>query len=126
MLDNEPTGHVIEFCNPVFSDGLNVTVRSGAKWANRVCIGDRLLPTRTGETPPHNSQDRVIGVFYCALADLPAAILRHEHDPACRTKAGLAAELDRIYGPTDYGHRMVTAIVWTRETRFGGGPWGSD
>lgn len=126
MLDNEPTTHSIEFLNPVFNDGLNVTVRDGSKWANRVRLGDHLMPTRPGETPPHDAQNRVVGVFYCSLDDLPAAILRHEHDPTCRTKAGLAAELDRIYGPTGYGHRMVTAIVWTRDTRFGGGPWGSD
>ena len=126
MLTDDPQSHTIEFQNPVFHDGINVTVRNGDKWARKLKLGDHLMPTRTGETPPYDSQNRVIGIYYCSLDELPATVLRQEHDPKCRTKSGLAAELDSVYGPTRFGHRMVTVIVWIRETRFGGGPWGSD
>jgi hypothetical protein len=116
----------LEFLNPVFNEGLNVTVRNGDKWLHRVKPGDRVLLAKTGETPVMDSQNRVVGVFFCSLDELPSSILRHEHDPACRTKAGLRKCLDETYGPSPNGHRMVTAIVWLRDTRQGGGPWGSD
>ena len=121
-----PIIEALEFLNPVFNEGLNVTVRNGDKWLHRISPGDKIAVTKTGETPPVDSQNRVIGVFYCSLDELPAAILRHEHDPACRTKAGLRKVLDDTYGPTRDGHRMVTTIVWIRDTSQGGGPWGSD
>jgi len=53
-LADDTEGHVIEFDTPVFKDGVNVTVRNTDKWARRLRLNDRLLPTKTGETPPHD------------------------------------------------------------------------
>lgn len=106
----------IEFDNPIFHEGVNVTVRSGDKWAKRLRLGDYFVPVRSGcveDAPLH--VDCVIGIVYCPFDELPEGLLMHEHDPACQTKEGLAAELDRIYGPAR--NRLVTAIVWHRKRK---------
>ena len=116
----------LEFVNLAFKDGMNVTVRNGDKWLHRVKPGDRVLLAETGKAPLWDAQNRVLGVLYGSLDEIPSAVLKFEHDPACRTKKGLARVLDEIYGPAPHNHRMVTVIMWVRDTRQGAGPWGSD
>ena len=103
----------MDFLNPVFHDGMNVTVRDGDKWAEKLKVGDELALAETGA---NNARDggRVVGILYCSLDELPSGILKWEHDPACRTKAGLREILDKTYGKTQFGHRMVTAVIFYR------------
>lgn len=107
--------HSIEFLNPVFRwsrDGglaLNVTVRNGPKWSDKLSVGDEIEYTN------HNgayARSRVRGVLFCELADVPAGIHKMNHDPACRTVKGIAAELTKIYGPAPLGGRLVTVIFF--------------
>jgi hypothetical protein len=107
----------IEFDNPVFHDGVNVTVRAGDKWVKRLRLGDYFVPVKAGcvdDAPCHINC--VIGLFYCPVDELPDGLLVHEHDPACRTREGLEAELERIYGNAK--NRLVTAIVWHRKPKL--------
>src|SRR5690606_33462506 len=100
--------HEIDFVNPTFHSGLNITVRHGDCWTKLARIGDRLqIAGRTGEI-----QAPLIGMFYCDLRDIPQGILDLEHDADARTHAGLKRILDEIYGPTEDGDRMVTTLFF--------------
>ncbi|OSP56247.1 hypothetical protein [Pseudoruegeria sp. SK021] len=85
--------HAIDFVNPVFQSGMNITVRSQEGWKDRIRLGDSLritLPDREITVP-------VIGAIHCALADIPEGLLALEHDPAARTISGLQSVLENIY-----------------------------
>lgn len=81
---------LLEFSNPVFHDGVNVTVRRGTKWlgvhnayvdlGGKFCTGPVVLHTRA---VPFN--------------ELTDSDVQNEHDPSCRTVAGLATEMKRVY-----------------------------
>jgi hypothetical protein len=80
---------ILQFFNPVFHIGRNVTVRKGTKWANEVMavvLGDAntayVVPLVTHVQPFNLLTDK-------DLVD--------EHDPGCRTVAGLLADLQRAY-----------------------------
>lgn len=81
---------ILEFVNPIFLTGPNITVRRGDKWHGapqaRLRLADGSL------SPPvalHTELKR--------FDRLNAADLACEHDPACRTPAGLLAVLQQIY-----------------------------
>lgn len=100
----------LKFAKPVFRDAINVTVRLGQKWATQTSIGDRLeIASCEGETL---GEAGVVGIVVCPLGDIPSGLLAIEHDPACRTAAGLAEELARVYGKTIEPYQMVTALLF--------------
>lgn len=80
--------HKLEFSNPVFHAGTNLTVRRGTKWHGRewaaLRVGEASLTVRLS-TMTHK------------LVWLDDHWLRDEHDPACRTVSGLVAEMERVY-----------------------------
>ena len=81
---------VLEFAHAVFLDGRNTTVRLGIRWlgvpAARLRLADgSLSPLVTLETGQR------------VFRDLDEAALRFEHDPDCRTPAGLFARLSIHY-----------------------------
>ncbi len=104
-LGREPKEHTIKFENPVFETDLNVTIRNGPKWADTLGLGDVL---EWGD--PYGMYGRVVGVAYVSLEEAPSALLELNHDPACRTREGLKATLDRLYGLSK--RRMVTVILF--------------
>ncbi|WP_108484577.1 hypothetical protein [Oceaniglobus ichthyenteri] len=106
-----PDLHKIDFVNPTFHSGLNITVRHGDRWTKLARIGDRLqIAGREGEI-----QAPLVGMFYSDLRDIPQAFLDLEHDGDARTHAGLKTILDQIYGPTQDGERMVTTLFFLIE-----------
>ncbi|HDZ37663.1 MAG TPA: hypothetical protein ENH62_05155 [Marinobacter sp.] len=88
----------LEFQNAVFNDGLNVTVRQGDKWHGTT--GSVPVIDIAGRTfdEKYRGEAYVLGSLLLFFDDIPAGLLRHEHDPSCRTKKGLKAELKRVYG----------------------------
>ncbi len=101
--------HSIDFVNPTFHTGLNITVRHGDRWAKLARIGDTLLIAgRQGEI-----RAPLVGMLCCDLRDIPAGILPLEHDAAARDHEGLKRVLDDIYGPTDTAERLVTVLFFT-------------
>ena len=78
----------LKFSNPVFHAGTNLTVRRGTKWHREqwatVQIGDTRLTVR-------------LSCMTHRFAWLTDHWVRDEHDPACRTVAGLLAEMQRVY-----------------------------
>ena len=115
----EPKDLHVKFDNPVFHGGVNITVRDGAKWANTAKMGDILwvIEPDDDERQGFTKNGEVCGILHAPLDDIPAGLHKLNHDPKCRTKAGIKAELDRIYGANPWpGHRMVTVLFFYNPT----------
>ena len=89
----------LHFQNAVFNKHLNITVRQGDKWHGTHGTVDVMDDAGKDFLDKYRGQAYVLGTLLLLFDDIPAGILRHEHDPSCRTKAGLKDELQRIYGP---------------------------
>ena len=100
--------HKIDFVNPTFHPGLNISVRHGDRWTKLARLGDTL------QIAGHHGEIRapLVGMFYSDLRDIPQAFLDLEHDTSARSHAGLKQVLDDIYGPTPDGNRMVTTLFF--------------
>ena len=81
----------MEFKRPVFSPGINFTVRLGEEWAN----------LKVGEVIELEAPAWCLGlvthIIRCQLVDIPRFVLEKEHDPNCRTFDGLIATLKEVY-----------------------------
>lgn len=81
---------LLKFSNPVFNDGINVTVRHGTKWLGvSSAVIDLGGNFTTSPTALHTRS-----IAFNKLTDADVA---NEHDPSCRTVAGLAAEMKMVY-----------------------------
>lgn len=78
----------LKFCNPVFHAGVNLTVRRGRKWASQ----DIAVIDING----FQAVVKISSVTW-SFSFLSDENLRDEHDPACRTVAGLLEEMKRVY-----------------------------
>jgi len=97
------------FSNPVFHDGINVTVRRGYKWAD--AMGEVVDVVNTDDTgKPIMAQ--ILGVFITKLNTIPESILQHEHDPTCRTLHGIAKEMRNVYGDDVKDDEPVTVLFF--------------
>lgn len=83
------------FQNPVFHDGINVTVRNGYKWADTLGEIVEVVDTEQTQEP---EQAHVLGVLTMKLNTIPESILELAHDPKCRDLKGIMIEMKRIYG----------------------------
>lgn len=91
--------------------GLNVTVRKGEKWL-QTTLGEELVIRET-ETGEEISRGRTISAFYVSsLDEIPEFILQFEHEPACRTRAGLATVLEQTYGEDFAAEGFVVLTFW--------------
>jgi len=97
------------FSNPVFHDGINVTVRNGYKWAD--AMGEIVDVVDTdGEIEPVMAH--VLGALTTQLNKIPESILQHEHDPKCRTLEGITKEMRNIYGDDLAEDAPVTVLFF--------------
>ncbi len=71
----------IRFQNPIFQDGLNVTVRTGHR---NYEIGELVKI--------QNKVAKVLFLHVCKFQDIPQWILDNEHNPSCRNWSGLKRE----------------------------------
>lgn len=104
LIDNEAKDiQSLEFSNPVFHAGNNTTVRRGLKWYGteyaRLALGSETVIVRLSSMTQR----------FCYLTD---HYLRDEHDPSCRTVAGLLAEMKRVY-PGFSEYEDVTLVNFT-------------
>lgn len=95
---------LLEFKNPIFHDGVNITVRHGDKWN-----GVRQARIQLGGGHVSNRVD--LHTRLIKFSDLTDSELHFEHDPSCRTVAGLAEELKRVY-PEFTEESMVTVVTF--------------
>lgn len=104
--------HELLFSNPVFHDGVNVTVRKGDKWM-KANVGDTLLIKETGKNQ-QIAKGTLVGQAYLPLLLIPEVWLTFEHDPGCRNRAGLLAELKKNY-PNVTKDTWVTVLLFKLE-----------
>jgi hypothetical protein len=97
------------FSNPVFHDGINVTVRKGYKWADAMGeVVDVMNTDGTGEP----IMAHVLGVLTTQLDKIPESILMHEHDPECRTLRGITKVMREVYGDEVKDDEPVTVLFF--------------
>ncbi|MEK7191970.1 MAG: hypothetical protein AAB646_00440 [Patescibacteria group bacterium] len=101
--------HELLFQNPVFHQGLNVTVRNGDKWM-RPNVGDKLSIKETGKDAVI-SEGVVIGKALLPIRLVPETLLQYEHDPSCRNLTGLLTEMKRVY-PDFSEDSLVTVLLF--------------
>lgn len=103
---------VLKFLNPTGLDKPFTTVRHGMKWALRVAPGDQveLAQSFKDATPIMYGPATIASVITCPIQDIPADLLRQEHDPRCQGHSGLLEVLREVYGPgVDQGD-IVTVL----------------
>lgn len=88
------------FRNPIFKAGRNVTVRKGTYWINSEkanILIDNVMKTVDIKTRTMQFRDLTVGM------------LRDEHNPICRTLAGLYLEMCGMY--KDFTRYSVITII---------------
>ena len=101
--------HELLFQNPVFNNGLNVTVRNGDKWM-KANIGDSLVIKETGKDEVIET-GTVVGKALLPAKLVPESLLQYEHDSSCRNLVGLITEMKRIYSSFSEDS-MVTVLLF--------------
>lgn len=93
------------FANPIFNDGINLTVRRGDKWFG---IKEAALWDLKGNTYGRVNLFTTKQPFTQLYGD--PKFLKDEHDPACRTYDGLLKGMKEVYegfDPTE-----VVTLIW--------------
>jgi len=117
------------FQKPDFHQGVNVTVRRGAKWFGMLEVGDYVEIEATegfeneGMTGNYGYH-LVLGVaFVKDLDDIDSELLKFEHDPTCRTDDGLLKCLREVYGDNvdDCGEGFSVVVFYYGESLVGPG-----
>ena len=98
---------ILEFQRPSFLPGRNTSVRRGARWHGVTMARIRLADGGLSSPRPLQTECR-------PFASLSGAELRDEHDPDCRTVAGLLAVLQALY-PGFSVEEDVTLVHFTLE-----------
>lgn len=80
------------FKNSVFKRGINITVRRGTHWHNR-----------------KSSKFNILKSTVKRFRDIVDEDVKNEHDPSCRSKAGLLKEMKRVY-PGFTANETVTLV----------------
>lgn len=113
----------IEFNNMRFHCGLNLTVRNGDKWAGT--LPGTVLDIHETGNPDTATTATVMYAVLRRFNTLTDADLEHEHDPACRTVAGLRDALNRAYGVCQWGP-TVTLLFFKPNSKSPNGWIGVD
>lgn len=98
--------HEIKFGNPVFHNGLNLTVRVGTKWGV-IKPGDLFLLHDVDGTLVEHAIAIAAVTIDAIDEDNLARALYFEHDPKCRKPEGLNRELTVHYGEWEYPLTLV-------------------
>ncbi len=75
-----------------------MTVRHGRAWADSLDAEPFVYRSDFEDERDYIGEAHIVGVLTCLLFQIPAGVLLCEHDPSCRTKAGILAEMERVYG----------------------------
>jgi len=96
-----------------FKKRLNITVRSGSEWSNRLDVGEKFI---AGNDRSGFKTAKVRGNMTCDLGmlrdgDLRGVLLK-EHDPDARDYKGLKDTLQRIYGEDEIDDETLVTVVF--------------
>ena len=117
------TDRPLLFQKPDFHQGVNVTVRKGAKWFGLLEVGDFVELQSAGDGDVGNyGFHLVLGIaFMKDLDDIEPELLKFEHDATCRDELGIRAELERIYGEdVDDGEGFSVIVFYYGESLTSG------
>lgn len=104
--------HTLEFLNPVFRSGLNLTVRRGDKW-KKANPGDPLHIVKTGETDGRLGFVEDVIVTRFSSLNRYADLLQYEHDPECQNVEGLIKAMKRAYGDAfSTDDQVILLLFW--------------
>lgn len=106
--------HRLDFLNPKWHYGYNVTVRLGDKWLCKTNPGDKVSIYRTGAVAPLAS-GVIIQAEIMRFGDVRIKDLWIEHDPECRTPDGLIKAMLRAYPEFDLDSH-VTVLIFDIDT----------
>jgi hypothetical protein len=102
--------HQLDFINPMFHPGLNMTCRLGQKWL-QAKPGDIL--TICDVNGVKVGTGIAITTALTKFSALPQAWLRFEHDPPCRHLTGLAEAMRLSYGDAfNISSEVVSLLFW--------------
>lgn len=109
---------ILQFINPEYHEGLNLTVRKGNKWYNQAPVGSKVVMVKTG------CDEAEIEGIITGTRKLPfLAINEHElyleHDSTCRDIDGLMTAMKRAY-PSFLESDEVTMLFFWIESSLGG------
>ena len=102
--------HTLEFLNPEWHHGENVTVRLGDKWIKKAFTGQKVVIVKTGEIKPV-AEGIITEIRSCFFGSISIGELLKEHDPECRTPRGLAYAMLLAY-PEFSLNSLVTVITF--------------
>jgi hypothetical protein len=103
---------ILLFKNPIFREGLNVTVRNGIKW-NSLKPGEEISVRETGKEDVELFKAKVLLACVTDISELPNYWLTFEHDGSCATVEGIKNGMDTVYGEGNWGP-IVTVVMFVR------------
>jgi hypothetical protein len=100
----------MDFLNPEFYPGMNVTVRRGDKWYNKARVGDAIEFYKIGLLEPINC-GKIVGMAYLPFLLIPEQFLSYEHDLTCDNFMGLLEAMKKAY-PDFSAEELVTVVIF--------------
>ncbi len=112
--------HELLFLNPCVNVGdINLTVRLGDKWLKQANVGDNIVICKTPEeeggtaTATQLANAVIVGQMFLPFSQIPPSLLKLEHDPECRSFAGLVRAMTAAYGTSfDINTADVTLLFF--------------
>jgi hypothetical protein len=105
--------HKIAFNKPRVLKGLNVTIRNGEKWKEKVNPGDTLLLVDNTGIVFNNGRVLTTEIFNAKKFQYQIEyLLKWEHDPDCRNWNGLVKSLNDAYGKNNWGPNVTVLLFW--------------
>jgi len=101
--------HILQFLNPQWHYGPNITIRLGDKWHQNALARDTVVVVRTGEEDKFLARGVIESIMYIPFLEVSLSDLLEEHDPECRTPHGLVYAMLCAY-PDFKLSDMVTVI----------------
>ena len=90
------TEHALDFLNPQYHSGMNITVRKGDKWFKKAREGDKVWITKTGRSCPE-TYGIIKEIDFRKFEEVTIRDLMEEHDRECNSPAGLILAMLRAY-----------------------------
>lgn len=108
---------LLKFKNPIFHDGLNVTVRLGTKWDKFFYKHNSNLDPKGVMLADENNNTVKPGVIEAVnvnyFTKISNATLKLEHDPLCRDLNGLYKAMKAAYGDRFTANSLVTIVFFS-------------
>lgn len=103
--------HKLNFINPQYRKGINVTTRLGTKWAMKISIGDTVTVSSNNYRSSHQNGE-ILGAFIGEFNLIPDEFIRLQHSQDTQTRHGLAEIMRESYGAKFEMDSICTVILF--------------